>query len=95
MIALLVWVGGCALGIWAIFRMGYEREAIGSLMSMAVVFWIVGGAAWVERKIGKGSALRTAGSPRGVAPGAVQLTDKERDAMKRIASEQKSAEHQP
>lgn len=90
MIALLVWLAGCALFIWVIFHFGYDREAIAFSVLAATFFWIVGGAGWIGQKLKAGGAARTVGGPRGSQPGAIRLSDADREALKKAVSQQPS-----
>jgi hypothetical protein len=89
MVALLVWLAGCALGIWVIFHFGYDREAVAFAVCASVLLWIVGGAGWIGQKLGRGVAARGAGSPRPGAPGAMHLSEADREALRKIAESQK------
>lgn len=90
MLPLLVWVAGCAAGLWLIWHEGYAHEALAFALCSAVMFWIVGGATWIGRKLQEGAAARAANAGNGpTAPGIV-LTEKDREALKRAASSQRS-----
>lgn len=90
MLPLLVWVAGCAAGLWLIWHEGYSREAIAFALCSAVTFWIVGGATWIGRKLQAGVAARAANAgSSAVGPGIV-LTEKDREALKRAAAQQRS-----
>jgi hypothetical protein len=90
MIAVLVWLAGCAFGIWVIFHYGYDREMIAFAVCTSVLFWIVGGASWIGQKLKAGGAVRGAGGPRAGAPGVMRSTDADREALKKTASQQHS-----
>lgn len=61
MIALLVWLAGCAFGIYAIIHFGFYREAAALAVCASVFFWIVGGAAWIGKRLHATAKRATAG----------------------------------
>jgi hypothetical protein len=63
MIPLLIWLAGCAFGIYAIIHYGFYREAAALAVCGSVLLWIVGGASWI------GKRLHTPSVPRGTAKG--------------------------
>jgi hypothetical protein len=84
MLALLVWLAGCVFGFWLIWHEGYSREAIAFTLCASVMFWMVGGLAWIGQKLKAGGAARTAGQHRDEHLRSVVLTDKDREALKKI-----------
>jgi hypothetical protein len=88
MVAVLVWLGGCAFGIWVIFHFGYDREAIAFSVLAAVFFWIVGGAGWIGQKLKAGAAARTAGQPGAGPLHKLNLSPADREELKKLAESQ-------
>lgn len=90
MMPLLVWVAGCAAGLWLIWHEGYTREAIAFALCGAVTFWIVGGATWIGRKLQAGVAARAANAGSGPTAKGIVLTDQDRELLKRAAATRSS-----
>lgn len=90
MIPLLVWVAGCVFCGYVIFHFGMYREALAFVVCMGSFLWVVGGASWIGQKLQAGVAARAANAANGpTAPGIV-LTEKDREALKRAAAQQRS-----
>jgi hypothetical protein len=68
MLPLLVWIAGCALGLWTIWHFGYWRELIGFALCFAWATWVLGGARWIGQKLQAGAAARAGGASQ-VPPG--------------------------
>ena len=88
MLPLLVWLAGCAFGLWVIWREGYTHEAIAFVVCMSVLLWIVGGAQWIGRKLAEGAAARMAAAKNGPTGPALVLTDQDRELLKKAAAKQ-------
>jgi hypothetical protein len=93
MLPLLVWVAGCVFGLWLIWHEGYTREALAFVVCSSVVLWMVGGAAWIGRKLQAGAAARAASAGNGPLAKGIVLTDQDRELLKRAAA-MKSSEQQ-
>lgn len=93
MLALLVWLAGCVFGCWVIWHKGYGREAEAFVICTSVLLWMVGGASWIARKMGTGFAARAGHGPHGGAPGALPLSETDREALKKIAAQRSASEH--
>lgn len=86
MLALLVWLAGCVLGVWWIVHAGYGHLAMGYALCTAVSFWIIGGANWIGQKLQSAVARRTdTPSAESYATG-LRSTESERELLKRAAS---------
>jgi hypothetical protein len=90
MLPLLVWLVGCAFGLWVIWHEGYGREAIAFTVCMSVMLWIVGGARWIGQKLQTGAAARAGGAGQGPTGPAIVLDDQDRELLKRAAAAQRS-----
>lgn len=88
MIALLVWIAGCVFGVWLIIHEGYTREAIAFVVLASTLLWIVGGLAWIGRRLQGAGVVRTPGARTGQQLRGVQLSESDREALKKLAREQ-------
>lgn len=90
MLPLIVWLVGCAAGIWAIVYFGFLQEAMALIVVCSVMLWIVGGAGWIGKRIQAGGAR----NKREVArdPLLKRLTPEE---VERAAMQKSAEAHQP
>ena len=90
MLPLLVWLAGIAFGLWTIWHWGFTREAMAFADCASVFLWMVGGAAWIGRKLQAGAAARTVDGARGPTGPPLVLTDKDREALKKAVAQHQS-----
>lgn len=90
MLPLLVWVVGCVFGLWLIWHEGYTHEALAFVVCGSVALWMVGGAAWIGQKLQAGAAARAASAGNGPSAPGIVLTEKDREALKRAAAQQRT-----
>lgn len=89
MLPVLVWLAGCAFGLWSIWHFGFWRESMAFAVCGSVFLWIVGGAQWIGRKLQAGVAARAASGGNGAQAGPLVLTDQDRELLKRAAAQQR------
>lgn len=87
MLALLVWVAGCALGLWYIVHAGYGHFALGYVLCSGVTIWILGGANWLGQKLGNAVARRTEAPSADPYHTGLRSSGQEREALKKAASQ--------
>jgi hypothetical protein len=87
MLALLVWLAGCVLGVWYILHAGYGHLAVAYALCTAVTIWILGGANWIGQKLGNAVARRT--EPPSAPPYTTGLRsdEQERDLLRKAAAQ--------
>lgn len=90
MLPLLVWVAGCAFCGYMIFHFGMYREALAFVVCMGSFLWVVGGATWLGQKLQAGAAARAASAGNSPSASGIVLTEKDREALKRAAAQQRS-----
>lgn len=85
MIALLIWLAGCAFLGWVVWHWNLWQQLFGLVVWTAVFAWVVGGASWLGKHLGA-SAMR-----RGAVASSNPLIDALNRAAKRAG--EKPASH--
>lgn len=61
MIPLLVWLAGCAFGLFVIMHYGFYRDMLALTTCGALLLWVIGGAAWIGKRLHAASGSRGTG----------------------------------
>lgn len=86
MLALLVWLAGCVLGVWEIVHGGFVHELKAFALCAGVTIWIIGGANWIGQKLGNVVAHRTAAPSVGPYTTGLRPDEQERELLRKAAA---------
>jgi len=85
MMALLVWLAGCAAGAWWVWRQGLLHVAWQITQVLSIWLWVIGGASCIGRYLKAGVSAQRSVAPRDPLLKRLAHSEEERAALKRAA----------